>query len=202
VVLSLDHLVVSATTLAEGLAIDHRLGVPLQQGGEHVEMGTHNRLLGLGPDYLEVIAIDPERRWIDHPRWYDLDRFSGVPRLTNWVCATRHLADMAAHFPGSPEIMEFARGPYRWRMALPRDGRLPYDGAFPAFIEWIEGHPAPNLTERDCRMMRLEIAHPLADELGDRLGVWLDDPRIHFVTAPEKSLRAVIATPSGEKILT
>ena len=200
--LSLDHLVVSALTLADGVAVDHALGVPLQAGGEHLEMGTHNRLLGLGADYLEVIAIDPERRFIDHPRWFDLDCFTGSPRLTNWVCRTDNLAELAAYFPGALELTEFARGPYRWRIALTLDGRLPYDGAFPAFIEWVQGHPAPDLTERDCRLMRLDIAHPLADELRDRIGPWLSDPRLHFLTAPEKSLRAVIATPSGEKVLT
>jgi Glyoxalase-like domain len=199
--LSLDHLVVSAVTLADGMAVDHTLGVPLQQGGEHVLMGTHNRLLGLGSSYLEVIAIDPERRFIDRARWFGLDHFAGAPRLTNWVCRTHDLAETVAHFPGSPEIVDFSRGPYRWRMALPRDGHQPYDGAFPIFIEWVEGDPASDLIERDCRLMRLEIAHPLGDELGDRLAPLLADPRIHFVTAPEKSLRAVIATPSGEKIL-
>ena len=200
--LSLDHLVVSALTLADGMAVDHSLDVPFQTGGEHLEMGTHNRLLGLGAVYLEVIAIDPERRFIDHPRWFNLDHFAGAPRLTNWVCSTRNLTETVAELPGTYEIAEFARGPYRWRMALPPDGRVPYDGAFPALIEWVEGHPAPNLTERDCRLMRLDIAHPLADELSERLTPWLADPRIHFTAAPEKSLRAVIATPSGEKILT
>ena len=57
----LDHLVVSAATLAEGVAyVEEALGVAMAGGGEHAHMGTHNRLLSLGPsDYLEVIAVDP-----------------------------------------------------------------------------------------------------------------------------------------------
>ena len=36
---------------------------PLESGGRHPHMGTHNRLLSLGPDlYLEVIAVDPDAR--------------------------------------------------------------------------------------------------------------------------------------------
>jgi hypothetical protein len=56
-----DHLVVAAASLASGAAwLERRLGVPLQPGGQHSAMGTHNRLLRLGADsYLELIAIDP-----------------------------------------------------------------------------------------------------------------------------------------------
>ena len=50
-------------------------------------MATHNRLLGLGDLYLEVIAADPSAPRPAWPRWFDLDRFTGAPRLTNWICA-------------------------------------------------------------------------------------------------------------------
>ena len=36
------------------------LGVPMAGGGKHPLMGTHNRLIGLGDLYLEVISIDPD----------------------------------------------------------------------------------------------------------------------------------------------
>ena len=59
--LVLDHIAVAATDLAAGAqAVEAKLGLPLQPGGQHPHMGTHNRLMTLGPDYLEVIAIDPE----------------------------------------------------------------------------------------------------------------------------------------------
>jgi hypothetical protein len=71
----LDHLVVAANTLDQGSAyVQDRLGVSPAGGGKHVAMGTHNRLLKLGPgQYLEVIAIDPEGRQPDSPRWFNLD---------------------------------------------------------------------------------------------------------------------------------
>jgi catechol 2,3-dioxygenase-like lactoylglutathione lyase family enzyme len=58
---TLDHLAIVAPDLDSGCAFVSRvLGVDLQPGGAHPRMGTHNRLLRLGPDtYLEVIAIDP-----------------------------------------------------------------------------------------------------------------------------------------------
>ena len=62
--LVLDHIAVAAESLAEGAAhVEAALGVPLSDVGVHDLMGTHNRLLSLGPGlYLEVIAIDPEAR--------------------------------------------------------------------------------------------------------------------------------------------
>ena len=56
-----DHLIVTAASLAEGADYVRReLGVEMQAGGEHVRMGTHNRLLKLGEKlYLEVIAVNP-----------------------------------------------------------------------------------------------------------------------------------------------
>ena len=48
--LELDHLAVSAASLAEGAAaVEAVLGVTLAPGGVHPHMGTHNRLLSLGP---------------------------------------------------------------------------------------------------------------------------------------------------------
>ena len=45
-----DHIAVSATTLEErAAAVEAALGVTLEPGGRHGFMGTHNRLLRLGP---------------------------------------------------------------------------------------------------------------------------------------------------------
>lgn len=194
-----DHLVISAASLTEGaLAIEAALGVPLEPGGKHPFMGTHNWLLSLGPEeYLEVIAIDPAAPKPDRPRWFRLDRFSGPPRVTNWVLRTAGLDSALAAAPvGAGRPVELERGPYRWRMGVPEDGCLPFDGAFPALIEWQgERHPAPALPDRGCRLCRLEIAHPRGDLL--RAAIPLSDPRITVVAGP-KAIRAEIDTPHGQ----
>ena len=64
---TLDHLVVAATTLADGIEyIAEITGVTPQPGGKHAAMGTHNALVRLSArTYLEIIAIDP---WGPAPR--------------------------------------------------------------------------------------------------------------------------------------
>ena len=184
--LSLDHLAISCATLHEGAAaVEAALGLPLAPGGQHPHMATHNRLLSLGPDlYLEVIAADPSQPRPAWPRWFDLDRFSGPPRLTNWICRT----------------VALQRGDFRWRMAVPADGILPFDNRFPALIQW-EGpaHPAPRLPDHGARLTSLVITHPGPGALRAALSR-LHDPRVS-VTEGDPALRATIATPQGDRIL-
>ncbi len=202
--LALDHLAISAPTLEEGAAwVEARLGVPLEGGGRHAEMGTHNRLLSLGDLYLEVIAIDPRAPRPAWPRWFDLDRFAGPPRLTNWVTRCADLdAELSASPAGVGRPMALARGAYRWRMAVPEGGVLPFDGGFPALISW-EGpaHPAAALPDRGLRLRRLEIGHPEAEALTAALAGRLDDPRLAIVPASEKTLHAEFDTPFGARQL-
>ena len=204
--LELDHLAVSARTLEEGTDyVEEALGVTLAPGGRHDLMGTHNRLLHLGPGlYLEVIAIDPEAPAPAHPRWFDLDNFEGAPRLTNWIACCEALAQVLPKAPaGTGTPMELSRGDLAWEMAVPEDGKLPFDGAFPALIAWLQGvHPAARLPEADCRLVGLEILHPDADALRAALAGLLDDPRVVISEGPEKALRATIRCPRGEVVLT
>ena len=200
-----DHLAICAENLAEGVAyVEDLLGVPLDPGGEHQFMGTHNRLLSLGPDfYLEVIAINPDAGSPRRARWFDMDRFKGSPCLTNWICRTQDLPRALALAPdGIGRVIAASRGDLRWQMVVPDDGRLPFEGAFPALIAW-EGtaHPTSRLPDRGCRMTALEIQHPLVDDLGRRLRTMLDLPNIQVRGGPEKRLIATIDTPTGPKVL-
>ncbi len=201
--LELDHLAVSAERLEDGVeAIEATLGVALAGGGEHPLMGTHNRLLGLGDLYLEVIAVNPAAPPPGRPRWFDLDHFSGLPRLTNWICRCEDLAaELALSPPGAGEIVALERGEFRWQMAIPADGRLPFDGAFPALISWQGAlHPAPLLPESGIRLRVLEIAHPEARALHEALAPRIAEPRVVIVEGP-RAIRATFSTPHGPRVL-
>jgi hypothetical protein len=203
--LALDHLAVSARTLDEGSAwVEAALGVPLTPGGQHPHMGTHNRLLNLGDVYLEVIAIDPGAAPPACPRWFDLDRFQGPPRLTHWICRTDSLdAALTAAPPGTGTATDLARGAYRWRFAIPASGRLPFGDSYPALIEWQgDLHPATALPDQGVRLLRLEVTHPDAAALRRALDGQPADPRVVLALGPYRSFRATFSTPHGTRVLT
>lgn len=198
----LDHLAVTAGDLASGVAmVEAAFGVTMAPGGAHAAMGTHNRLLGMGDIYLEVIAVDPDAPTPPWPRWFDLDRKAGPPRLANWVVACDDLAAALADGPpGAGKPMALSRGDLAWRMAVPEGGQWPMDGAFPALIEW-QGplHPAQRLPDSGLRLSRLEVGHPQADRLQALLSP-LQDARVAVVTGPA-GFRAIFDTPFGPRSL-
>ena len=92
--LAFDHIAMSSVDLAEGVAtVEAALGLRLSGGGEHPLMATHNRLMGLGDLYLEVIAPNPAALRPDWPRWFDFQTapgfrcpFSAATIAGRWRC--------------------------------------------------------------------------------------------------------------------
>lgn len=187
----LDHLVVAARSLGEGIGhIAQRLGVAPTVGGKHARMGTHNALLSLGPDcYLEVISIDPEAAAPDGPRWFGLDRFVGIPRLVHWVARSQSIDSLRA---ADEQVLDMQRGDFRWRFAITADGQPRLGGTVPALIQWQDGgHPCNRLPDHGLRLKRLTLCHAdschLHGEL-TRLGL---AERVHL-TGNGAALRAEI----------
>ncbi len=200
--MQIDHLAIAAESLDAGSrAVEAALGVSLSPGGAHPLMGTHNRLLSLGPDlYLEVIAIDPAAPTPPHPRWFGLDDFHGAPRLVAFVARVDDLdAALAAAPKGAGRVTQLARGDFRWRMALAPSGRMPFDNAFPPLIEWQGPHPAPRLPDLGCRLTGLTITHPDATDL--RAALPIDDARLRILPGTAITFAAEIATPFGPRML-
>lgn len=198
----LDHLAVTAADLDTGVEmVEAALGVSLEPGGKHPLMSTHNRLLGLGGVYLEVIAPDPAAPDPRRPRWFRLDERRGPPRLTNWVAACDDLtAALATAPPDAGRAVDLERGAYRWRMAVPADGRLPFGDAFPALIQWQgTAHPAQVLPQAGVALRRLILSHPEANALRRALAP-LRDARVAVVSGPI-ALRAEFDTPRGRRWL-
>ena len=201
--LELDHIAVAAETLEEGRAfIEDALGVRLQRGGKHARFGTHNMLLGLEDGlYLEVIAIDPDAVAPGRPRWFDLDRFEGPPKIGNWICRTSSLDDATEMFPEAGKPLRMTRDDLVWHMAVPETGILPFDDCFPALMAWGNiAHPTTRLPPSGCRLRRLTIQHPDADDLQRVLGESLRDMRVVFKTGAPR-ISAIFDTPSGTKVV-
>lgn len=199
--LGLDHIAVLGSTLqAATLACETAFGTALLPGGHHAAFATHNRLLGLeGGLYLEAIAIDPGAPPPGRPRWFGLDAFTGPARLNKWIC---RVPDMAAALRALPEAgrpIALVRGDLRWTMAVPDDGHLPYDGLFPALIEWHSPTPpGDRLPGQGRHLLSLTLRHPQADALQDRLAPFLDSPLVRFETALQPGMTARFDTPMGE----
>lgn len=186
--MELDHVAVAGETLAAAQGhVEAALGVSLQQGGEHDVFFTHNMLLGLEAGlYLEAIAINPDGAVPTRPRWFDLDRFSGAARLSNWICRCSDLdATLAALPDGFGAPVQLQRGNLRWRMAVPQNGVLPFDNCAPALIEWQgDAHPAARLEQKGCRMTGMTVKHPHAADLAALLAPHLHSNLVTFDVGP------------------
>jgi len=160
----LDHLVVAASDVESGARwVEAQIGVAPGPGGKHVLMGTHNRLLSLGPGvFLEVLAIDPDAPPPARPRWFELDtpamkaRLAKSPVLLHWVERTDDLEAALRDYSHPVEILSLSRGAYRWRMGVTRDGSLPGGGEIPTLIQWEGARPADALADSGCRLLRFE----------------------------------------------
>ncbi|MEP2641913.1 VOC family protein [Roseobacter sp.] len=201
----LDHVAIAGETLPEAVAcVEDALGVSLQAGGQHDVFHTHNALLGLEDGvYLEAIAINPDAPDPQRPRWFDLDRFAGPARLTNWICQTDDITASLADLPasmGAPVALQ--RGDLRWRMAVPDSGILPFDGCAPALIQWDTPiHPANLLARSGVRLRRITVRHPQCEALWHMLASHLTDDRVAFETG-RVGMSTVFDTPHGPRELT
>jgi len=206
-VATLDHLVVAAATLADGIDyIAGITGVAPQPGGKHVAMGTHNALVRLGERvYLEIIAIDPAGTKPARPRWFGLDNvalqseLTERPRLIHWVARTRDIARAVAQCPvalGAVHAME--RGDYRWRITIPDDGTLPCKGIVPTLIQWdVPMHPADLLPASGMSIAGLAAAHPEPAQIRGALAALGLDGVLPVTYDRDARLAAMLRTPRG-----
>jgi hypothetical protein len=209
----IDHIAIVAPDLGRGVAwVREALGMDMPAaGGKHPEMGTHNRLVGLGPDvYLEVIAIDPEAPRPPHRRWFGLDDRDVVER--HWREGRRlrgyaaRCADITATIGGGGGTfgvpMRISRGDREWLFAVRPDGEMPLGGALPCLIDWGErGTPAPSMPNLGLRLHSLRVETPQPDAVLaalDAIGM-LRKPEIN--RGPEVRLTAAIATAGGVRVL-
>jgi len=176
--LRFDHVVIAARALGEGVDwLERRLGVTMAAGGRHDVMGTHNKLLSLGPGrFVEVIAIDPDANAPLQARWFELDtpamreRLAKGPALIHWVVRSDDIeAALDAMGGERPQALALARGAFRWKIGVPADGHLEQGGVQPTVIQWFTQHPADVLPDSGCRLESLVLHHPEASSIVHRL---------------------------------
>jgi hypothetical protein len=211
----IDHLVIVATTLEQGIAhIEKKLGVKPVKGGDHIRMGTHNSVLRLGEEtYLEIIAINPAAGPMSRLRWFGMDdpeqkqKAEAGPYLATFAARTSDIDACAAALPEIGTVHDMQRGALHWRISIREDGALLHNGTVPTFIQWPpDGHPVPAMPESDCTLLDLEIRHPQPLHLEEiwRHGGLCADSRLRISAAAVETspaLTARISTPHGIAIL-
>jgi hypothetical protein len=203
--LALDHLVVAAASLDEGMRwCELTFGIAPGPGGRHALMGTHNRLFSIAgsdfPDaYFEIIAIDPDAPPPGRVRWFGIDAIdlSGGPRLVHWVARTEAIDGALDSWralgldPGRAigASRETPAGHLVWRIAVRDDGRLLAGGAWPTLIEWGgSAHPARTMESSSVALRSLTLRRlpratleargvSIADDEGAALTADFDTPR-------------------------
>jgi len=179
----IDHLVVAARTLDEGVAwCEATLGVTPGPGGAHPLFGTHNRLLkldGSGPPaaYLEIIAIDPKAsptRAAHQRRWFDLDDpamharlAQHGPQLVHWVASVPDIgaavaALQAIGIPRGPVVSASRQTPeglLQWHISVRDDGQRLFNGALPTLIQWVGTHPTRHMPDSGVSLRQLRLRH-------------------------------------------
>jgi hypothetical protein len=217
----IDHLVIAARTLAEGVAwCEATLGVTPGDGGAHPLMGTHNRLLSIASSafpqaYLEIIAVDPaksSRRVSGLRRWFDLDDtllqaglarhgpqlIHFVARVPDVAAALHALANEHSHIERGPLInasRDTAAGRLEWQITVRDDGQRLFYGALPTLIQWGAVHPVDTMKDYGVSLTTLGALHPRAEILRgalDCLGLGAFE-----VNRGAPNLQATLRTPRG-----
>ncbi|CAN5461570.1 VOC family protein [soil metagenome] len=185
----IDHLVIIAASLADGVAwCEATMGVTPAPGGEHALMGTHNRLMRIATvnyprTYFEIIAINPaqpEPQPARTGRWFDMDSAAlqervarDGPQLAHYVANVPDVAAACTSLtalgldrgPALKASRMTPRGLLEWQITVRDDGQRLFDGALPTLIEWGDVHPIAALPESGITLQSLSAHHPRSAEL-------------------------------------
>lgn len=184
-----DHLVVAATSLEEGVAwCERTLGITPGPGGEHPLMGTHNRLFSIATAqypsaYFEIIAINKEAvcaRIQGAKCWFDLENEAlqlqlkqNGPQLVHFVASVPRAVPAIKALAGlgldRGELLAASRmtanGMLSWKITVRDDGQRLMQGTLPTLIEWGDVHPTHHMAASGVKLQSLKASQPNTDEI-------------------------------------
>ncbi len=217
--MKIDHLVVMASSLEDGVAwCERTLGIRPGLGGEHPLMGTHNRLFNISTAnfpraYCEIIALNPKAAKAPErigARWFDMDDLAlkkridhQGPQLVHWVArvgnAKQAVTQLKAREIERGEVLQAARptdqGLLTWQITVREDGQRLFDGCLPTLIEWGPVHPAQSLPESGVSLVGLSLSHPQSATLRQALNALGNDTI--SVENGSAGLHATLQSPKG-----
>ncbi len=163
----LDHIVFGSFTLEEGTEyIEHILQAKLSDIGYHKDMGTHNRVIRISEKvYLEVVAIDPQKRSLNNRKWFNLDnsnlqsKLKKSPQIIGYVIENNNININKYYDP----FFEASRGNFKWQFAMPTfkntifNSKIIETGIIPSLISWKSEKPIYQMKKNQFELINFEI---------------------------------------------
>jgi glyoxalase-like protein len=205
--MKIDHVVFGVQDLETAASrMRSEFGLGSVEGGRHPGWGTGNRIVPLGPNYIELLAaVDRAEAELNELGQSLLAAAADGDRFLVWCVATDDIDAVAARLelPVSTGSRERPDGTVlHWRSAgLERALAEP---SLPFFITWDvppELHPGRAEADHAVRPQGIEWLEIGGDAL--RLNQWLDGPKlpVRVVGGPPGVLAVGIAAESGEIVL-
>ena len=205
----IDHIVIGTANLISGTKIlETKLSTKFSPGGEHMIMGTHNKLLKLQSNiYLEVIANNPNVIKPSRQRWFSLDESSikekikKSPRLLCWVLEVDNIEDTVKKCGYNPgEILQLSRDELTWKVTVPSNGKLVENGVLPVLIEWPSNqHPSKKLNNSKVSINKISLFHPEPYKIKNIISNLIESDLIHVSEGFPKM--ELILTTQNEKVV-
>lgn len=203
----IDHVVYGVQELeAAATRMRQEFGLGSVPGGHHPAWGTANRIVPLGPSYIELIAaVDREVAGQSEVGRSLIEAVSGGDRFLGWCVSTEDVEAVAARLD-LPVVAGTRERPdgivLRWRSAgLERAMAEP---SLPFFITWDipdELHPGRGEAEHVGTPQGITWLEIGGDAI--RLNEWLEGAElpVRVVGGPPGVLAVAIAAESGEIVV-
>lgn len=205
--LRLDHVGYAVRDLDEAaVRFREELGLDSVEGGRHVGLGTANRIVPLGRNYIELIGVVD--RGEAESNGFGRSVIERTTERDGWLLIVASSDDVDAEaVRRGLEVQAGARArpdgsEVRWRMAGIDDPRR--EPWMPFFITWDipdELYPGRQRAGHGVKAQGLGWVEVAGD--GDRLREWLDgqDLPIRVVEGPPGIRRVAVATSAGELVI-
>jgi hypothetical protein len=205
-VLELGQVVLGVRDLEAATRHMEAEGFAVQDGGVHPGLGTANRIVPLGGQYLELLGV------VDEPlassSWYGralLDRIADGDRLVRWSLRTDRIEEIAGPLELIPERRSRMRPdgrPLHWRAAGLQTAAE--HGWLPFFMQWEDAADFPGaLPARHPNGAHAVAWLELSTPDPERLHRWLSggEAPLRLTEGAPGLHRVGVATREGELVL-
>jgi hypothetical protein len=203
----IDHIVYAFPNLEDGIvAIEKLTGVTPVLGGQHLNNGTHNALMALGPNcYLELIAPDPKTKFVGE-RWMAVDNIN-EPTITRWSINTQNISEDSQTLSSIKQPLgeiiigqrQLKNGKFlKWKMTKPNIFGLVE--TVPFLLDWSQSnnHPCDTLDIK-CELLSIQLVSQNINDLDSVLGKSSD--QISYIQGNHNRIKITLNTKRGIVVL-